>query len=525
MFKGFQWPFNPVRSVLVCFGGAGFGLLVLAANLKLLPFGPLECIALFLLAALFSAYRPGWSFLLLVLALPLETVNLAPAGWGIEVRPYQALSGAIGIGLLVRLATRRLPLPVPQWRTLDTLWIIVLAGAFLSSLFAPMPGTAFKQAAILMAAILLYAVTRYFVRDAGALPRLLPFLATGSALTALYALWQNARFQAGLSHFETMPGRPNGTFAEADWLGAYLAAALVIAAVLAAHVARHTAWRTRLLFCIGAWMTLLLSALILTVARSAWLGALAGLAVVFTLLSLTYRKQRTPENGRALVASASVSAASLMAGLALVSALHLTDFKLGQRAQSVAGLQTITVSCAPGTAIPERIANLDELAALGCRHIDLEGIGSEEAAGRLVATTDRPDPNVSIRKELWLKSLSLAEAHPFTGIGLGSIGRFLGSDGRGAMLNSSNFFLELWLGGGALALVGSLAAWGYVFWTAFQAHRKTSDAQLKTLALALLGSGTALLVFNLFNAGILLGFLFVWFAMSAPLWSGRTAGN
>lgn len=499
-------------------GLAVAAVLIASANLKLLPFGPLEVLILFGLAVLFSAYRPGWSFLLLVLLLPLETVNLAPAAWGIEVRPYQALSGAIGLGLLARLLGRRLPLPVPRWQTLDTLWIILLAGTFVGSFFAPVPAAALKQACILTAAVLLYAVARYFVRDASALPRILPFFVAGTVIAAVYALWQNARFQAGLPHFEMMPGRPNATFAEADWLGAYLA--LGVTAGMALLGRALPGWRLQpgRLLALGLWLVLLTMALILTVARSAWLGTAAGLAVVLGCLGMAYWRSRTTDDRRAFFGASLAAVTILLLALGLVSLFRLTDFQLGQRAGSIAGEQTITLSCVPNTDVPERIARMDELSALGCRHINLEDVGREQADGRLVTTTLRPDPNVSIRKAIYAESWALALAHPLTGIGLGESGRFLGSDERGARLNSSNYFLEFWLGGGALALVASLFAWGYVFRMTVRAYRQAEDGRFRTLGLALLGSGAALLVFNLFNAGVLQGFLFVWFAMSAPLW-------
>ena len=55
-----------------------------------------------------------------------------------------------------------------------------------------------------------------------------PIIISSATVVGLYAIIQNILYKNGGLHMEVMPGRPNATFAEADWLGMYLVFVIAI---------------------------------------------------------------------------------------------------------------------------------------------------------------------------------------------------------------------------------------------------------------------------------------------------------
>jgi len=100
------------------------------------------------------------------------------------------------------------------------------------------------------------------------------------------------------------------------------------------------------------------------------------------------------------------------------------------------------------------------------------------------------------------------------GIGWGSIGSVLGQDERGATFNSSNIFLETWLGAGILGLASLLALFSYILLSAIKNYFYACDQEGKVFHLFIIISWFAIIIPNLFNAGIFLGFLWVWLAIT-----------
>jgi O-antigen ligase len=236
--------------------------------------------------------------------------------------------------------------------------------------------------------------------------------------------------------------------------------------------------------------------LIMTASRSAWLGA-GIVAAIF--LAYVLREKRYILIGFTL--------GSFLFGVGLVYVFNLTNFELGNRIQSTgSGKQEITISCASDENLPNFVENINELKTHGCRHINLEEIAAEKLKERTVLRIYRNDPNVSIRSEIYKKSWEEIRKSPIVGIGWGNISGILGKDGRGAGLNSSNIFLEIWLGAGLIGLIAFLIFLGNIFYKIFEA---TGEWRL-FLALSLM----AILIPNLFNAGIMLGFLWVYLAIT-----------
>lgn len=514
------------------------------SNMGLLPFQNPYDFAFFLgLGLLFAVYRPGWAFLFFVGTVALENINLAPESLGVALRPYQFFA-ALTIGaLLIRKLQKKNPVNFPKMNFADWAVLVFAASGFLSSFFAVEKTLAFKQAVIAFSFVAIYFLARTFISNLSDVKRILPFFLSSSILVLIYGIWQNVRFSSGLSHFETMPARPNATFAEADWLGMYIVFLVAIVFSVTYYVLNKYSKKEDLqisnfefrisnelkitqfinkrnLFLVYCFLFLVLSyiVLILTVARSAWLGALVvSLGFIKIILINNSWKIKEWQWKKAGFATLGVLA-SLVLALGIVKLFGLSSFELANRAQSTAsGLQEITVSCdREKSEVPQKIENVSELNKYGCRHINLEEIETEKSAGNFVSTVLRPDPNVGIRSEIYAKSRNEIKENPVLGIGWGNIGRILGTDERGASLNASNIFLEIWLGSGILGLLSFGAVLMYILFRAYFFYYGQNSQEKIISVFAVLGF-FAILVPNLFNSGIFLGFLWAYLGIAISL--------
>lgn len=500
---------SPIAKSLLFASGAIFIILVTTAYRGVLPLGLPDFLFLLILSILAAAYRPGWMFLLLVTVLPLEMVNLAPAAFGTGIRPYQFLMLAIYAGLAVRSVSGR-SLPIwPKPHAGDILLSLIPIGALIAVVNAPDHMASFRLAVILFSFLALYLLFRMYIRTAEDVGRILPFVVLSTGLVIALSIFQNVRFLSGERSFEVMPGRPNGPFAEPDWLGMYLVFGFSILLSSGYLIASRSesmrkALRTKRSVLLFLAFIPVSVALIITVSRSAWIGA--GSAV-FTAMALVVLIRRPIVN--AFLMPMTVIAVSVALGSVLV--VPLTDFDLSGRAGSIgSGLQSVTVSCEREVGLPDRIESAEQLSSFGCRHIDLEEIEVERSAGKFVAQIDRNDPNVSIRKEIYARSFALAREHPILGAGWGTISSVLGQDERGTGLNASNIFLESWIGSGAAGLIG-LSAFFLVLlfrsWSDLIRFRGVFPFFMLTVFVGLT-------VFNLFNSGILLGFFWALLGVS-----------
>lgn len=511
-FEDYPGPRMSPTSMLL-FGSAVFGvLLIVLQNMGEFPLHLGDLLFFSVIFLLFSLYRPAWAFLSFVFVLPFEIVNFAPSILPMNLRPYQLFGGLIAIALLVLFVRKKLPRKKLSFGWVDIFPFLVVFGGFLGAANASEPGAAFKQSVVLLSFGLLYVIGRVFIRTAADLRMALRFLLVSSLLVALYALYQNLRFLSGGSSFEVMPGRPNSVFPEADWLGMYF---VLFGAILFSigqmfmdkkddgSRAFHMAWHPVLF----VFLTLFFVVLLITVSRSAWLGVFV-MAVVSTSL-FAYRER----SAKPIVMYVVGIAGAFILAFALVALVPLTRFDLAGRAGSIGdGLQSITVACdRADTNLPQVLHTMDELADNGCRHIDLEDIDAQQAMGNSVMTVFRPDPNVNIRREIYVKSFDEIAKHPIFGIGWGSISVILGTDARGAGLNASNLFLETWLGSG---LLGLLALLGFLGMIVFRAGRSfLSDRSVESIFILSVFAG--LLVANLFNAGLFQGYMWILFAIGA----------
>lgn len=481
-------------------------------NLGILPLrGMGDFIFLVFIALAFALYRPGWAFLLFVGTLILEIINLAPESIGLTVRPYQLLGGLLFLAVAIRFFAKRLNFSLVRLQLPDYL-VLGLAGASLvSALFSAELGASLKLTVILISFSVFYLVARSFVSTLADVKKILPFMLLTSLVVVVYGIGQNIFFLQGWSHLEVMPGRPNGTFAEADWLGMYL---VFLTAILCALVYAAQGWKKILIY---GFLVLDFILLILTVSRSAWLGAFA---VIFMYLFVIWTNLKiNPKNWqwRATIEKKLAILATIIASALIVYVFQLTNFQLLNRAQSTAsGLQKITIACEADAerVLPEKIDKLKELEAFGCRHINLEEIASEQAQGRTVAEIYRPDPNVGIRSRIYARAWETIQSHPLVGVGWGKIGALLGTDARGASLNASNIFLEVWLGAGLAGVLCFTVLWFYILLKALLNFRRVEQAEERAFLLFVVIAWFGLMVANLFNAGIFLGFFWVFLAVS-----------
>lgn len=500
---------------------------ILFSNLGYLPFSSLGDFIFFsFIVFALALYRPGWAFLLFVGAVAIENISLAPESLGINVRLYQLIGLFVVLGVGVRYFSKRLNFSLPKVSWIDWVAVVFALGGFLSLLGAADRCLAFKQAVIVASFVILYFLTRVFVNNLSDLKRIAPFFLGSSFVVILYSIWQNWMFQKGVGHFEVMPGRPNATFSEPDWLGMFLVFVLAMLLVVVFEIKkRKEIFQNSVL-----WVFLLFNftALVLTVARSAWLGAavVVGLFLLVTLIDFVkfndsnYGASKEKKRlcfGKILkwkmfFEQSFFVLSALIVSFLLISVFNLTDFELGGRvASTTSGLQEITIACKDENVLPPSVvAYVSELEKFGCEHINLEEIEERQTQGMFVEKIQRKDPNVNIRSEIYQKSWSEIKSHPILGIGWGSISEILGNDERGAGLNSSNILLEVWLGAGLLGLICFLVMVGNVFFRGIVLLKKGEYVLGMIFVLGM----AAILVPNMFNAGIMLGFLWVFLGIS-----------
>ncbi|MFZ1735735.1 MAG: hypothetical protein WAU31_02265 [Candidatus Moraniibacteriota bacterium] len=525
------------------FGAFSLSLFFLfLGNAAIFPLDMADFTFFVMIAFFFALYRPGWAFLVFLSLLPFEMINLSPEALAFSLRPYQLLGGVLLLSMLARFIVHRLPFPVMRFRWFDIVPIVFGLGGFLAIGFASDALSATKQAVIALSFVALYFLSRQFLGEARDVRRVMPFLVLSSVCTMLFALWQSVQFTAGRISFEVMSGRPNAFFAEPDWLGMFLVLSGSVAlGLLFYYLDQHHAKesientpfaepsflnrsiyalshysRTLFLLFVFCFLTLSWLGILLTVARSAWVGFAFSTLLFLKLLlvgghSWSFRNWRWKLFAQGCV----VAAVSFVGALIMVWGFQLTTFDLTNRAGSTtSGQQEITVSCEAPATLPERIENVSELSSYGCRFIRLEEIDAEQSAGRFVSTVSRPDPSIEARRVIGQKTFETLKAHWVFGIGWGNIGSILGMDDRGATLNASNAFLESWLGGGILSAFAFLVLWMLVpifaLRTFFGSGSESNQGVSRAVAVFFLVSWIGFTVFNVFNSGILLGFVWIW---------------
>ncbi len=515
--------------------------LILLSNAGVLPMRLGDFIFFSSVYLIFALYRPGWSFLFFVGTIALENINLAPESLVIFVRPYQLIGGLTILSLLVRYFMKRLNFELVKLKWFDFVIFVFGISGIISSIFAENKGMAFKQSIILASFIALYWLVRNYIQTFEDVKKIAPFFLSSSLVIVFYGIWQNIRFIKGLNSFEVMPGRPNSTLTEADWLGIFLVLLIAVAYFIIYYYSKRVeefpeefkiqnskfkiTVQSSKLFFLYFYLVLIYILLILTVSRSAWLGAgfitLIFLKAIYTNFSFKFRDW----NGKELLKHLSFVIGAVLLSIGIVYVFHLTNFQLFNRVQSTgSGLQKITIACQEETynndLVPDKIDDISQLEQYACRHINLEDIENEKEAGFKIKEIYRTDPNINIRSQIYQKSIEQIKQNPILGIGWGNISNVLGKDERGTGLNSSNIFLEVWLGSGIIGFLAFLVIWVYILAKSVM-YCMGEDFESKTIGTFMVLGLFALLIPNLFNAGVYLGILWVWLGITLSL-SSRT---
>jgi O-antigen ligase len=508
------WIFSVILSV---------ALIILSLKNKL-PLGKGDFVFLSILTLLISLYRPRWTFFLFIGLISLENIFLVSGFLPVQLRPYQFLGMILLIAVAILFAARRLKFKIlkPVWQ--DYLIFSLVPFSFLSVLNASNKNISFKNSLVLISFVFLYYLIRNFVRSRRDLIKTAFFFGGSFLAVSGYGFYQVLADKFGFRSFEVMFGRPNSVFAEPDWLGVYLCFALSVL-LSAIYYYRHKEfWTKSLSVLLYVLVFFDITLIILTLSRSAWVGAVAVLAI-FALLGSFKKKEKFVIDMKRIKSVAAVLSVVLFS-LLIIWTGKLSKFDIFDRARSTAtSEQKITIACEKNSQIPESVVDVVDLLKYGCRHINLEDISLNNSQGKIVTEIFRKDPNVMTRSAIYRKSWEEIKKHPVLGVGYGSITQTLGVDSRGSGLNESNIFLQIWAGSGIFGLLAFIIFIGYFFVYAFR--RVSPICPMNKIigcpivkdyfekaqsAFVVLGIA-ALIIPNLFNAGLLMGI--IWLAMSS----------
>lgn len=504
--------------------------LIALQNKNKLPLGKGDFAFLVIIALCVALYRPRWIFFLFVSFAPLENIILIFGFLPIQLRPYQFLGAILILALAILYIFKKLkfkPLK-PTW--LDWAVFSLVPLSFLALLNSPAKNIGLKNNLVLLSFIILYYLIRNFIRNQSDLIKTSFFFLGSFLVVATYGFYQVFADKFGAKSFEVMFGRPNSTFAEPDWLGIFLCFALAVLLTSIFYFLRMKqkmfVSKKYILLFLDILIFLNITLIILTLSRSSWIGALA--IIAFYLLYNLYKKEKegivfTPKKSTRELAIISLI---FLVSLAAIYFGNLSKFDILDRARSTAtSKQKITVACENDSNIPQIISSTDELKKYNCRHINLEEIDYYKLQGKAVTEIYRKDPNAMTRGTIYQRSWKILKKHPFLGVGFGTITQKLGTDARGAGLNESNIFLQVWAGSGILGLIAFLVAIGYLFMHSF---RKLSpicplerwlgcpvakDEFERSLAVFTVLGILALMIPNLFNAGLLMGIFWLGLAI------------
>lgn len=462
----------------------------------------------------FALYRPVMVFAIFVGLIPLEIINIAPDVIGISLRPYQLLVIAAIFGIVSILLFRKKIGTLFRWNIFDVVVVTLFFASVVSALINASSGGVIKQTVVFSSFCVIYFVTRFFVRTKKEVIALFPLFISSGVVVSLYAITQNILFSVNLFHLEVMPGRPNATFVEPDWLGVYLVFVFTVCLSYLYYNAYHKhLWRFFDIALYGATF-LIMVAMTITVARSAWMGT-GAVAFVYFVFLITQKKYKL--FARHFLWTSSLIFMSIVS----VVIFQFTDFELDNRVESTkTGRQEITVACSTPASRDALmrigyVAHIDELVQYDCAHIDLEDIDREMSLGNYVFKIDRDDPNIAVRSDVYKKTIVAFAQQPIFGYGWGSSARIYGVDAAGTPLNASNIFFETAIatGVGGLIIICAFLL-GVVCFAVVIMRTKSSMLDNSIALFGVLGI-VGIVVPNLFNAGLFLGFVWVYFGMVA----------
>jgi hypothetical protein len=483
-----------------------------------------------ILIFLAALYRPRWIFFIFISTISLENIIFSNSILSLQIRPYQFVGAALSFALIILYIFRRLNFKPVRLNFLDYGVFTIALFSFFALITAPNRTLSLKQNIILLSFAVLYYLSRNFLRKRADIIKTFAFFVISFISAAIFGLYQVFADKIGKNSFEIMFGRPNSTFTEPDWFGIFLCFAL--AAFLSAiyFIANNKEMGERvkklslvILYFFVFWNSILI---ILTLSRSAWLGSLAVL-FVFLFFSLFRKKsEELRADWHNFILSFIMLAFILLVSISAVTFAKLSKFDIFDRARSTAtNEQKITIACDSDSQIPQSVANADDLPSYGCQFINLEDIDYNKSQGKIVTQIFRFDPNVKTRSVIYHESYAVIKNSPILGVGYDTITEKLGRDQRGAGLNESNIFLQAWAGSGLFGVLSLILLLGYLFIYSFRRISPIcplnsmigcpflrNDSGRALFLFTVLGL-IALVIPNIFNAGLFMGIFWLGLAM------------
>jgi O-antigen ligase len=258
-------------------GGTGLGIALAALGVRFGTWVPLA-VAVLLVVVVGGLARPCWAVGLVFAAIPVGAVSTGPLGIPII---QVAVLGCAALVVLTRVAAGRAPLPWPSvmW------WAAAIVGvAVLETPLAISRDAAVRQVAQLVTGVLITlgivaAVRR--IDDVRWLAGVLVVVGTVVCLLALPGAGQLRPSYGGA----VVENRAQGLFTEPNQLGSFSALLLFCACAL------WLGGRTGRVRAGGGLSALVaLAALVLSLSRGSWIGAVTGLAVLLATLPLARRR-------------------------------------------------------------------------------------------------------------------------------------------------------------------------------------------------------------------------------------------
>ena len=514
-----------------------FGLVLFGIS-EMQPYVPYFLVVIAVILSLMNPKLLFWLFLALI---PLDIVIVSPTWFPLSLRPYQ-LFGVFAIAITIYYwSAKSLDNKLLSFKKIclickltgkgkcetkknqkafgyfDRIVFMFPIFAFFAIVNSPQKELSLKLSIILVSFVLLFWLVRNFTQKKQSLFEALWFFAVGTVPVLLFGFYQAIANRLSIPSFEVFEERVNSTFTEPDWFGMYLV--ILVSLILWFRLMLHERKDETM---IGLWsivktlkwasagdLFLIISLILLTVARSAWLGLLVVVCVYVVLLY--FQKEKSVEKKINKIVK-EVAALVIVFALAVsfVWGTGLSKFHFFNRAaSSVSGMQKITISCSEGAVVPDQIQDIRELRSLGCIHINIEQIELEKIAGKEIHEILRPDPNIDIRKEIYAKTWTEIQKHPLLGQGMGTSGVVLGKDKHGSAFNASNIFLESWLSMGFGGLIILILFFSYpIYWSLRNFKERKSELKSSFVLLTTF----AVLIPNLFNSGLLLGVFWMWLA-------------
>lgn len=324
-------------------------------------------------------------------------------------------------------------------------------------------------------------------------------IALGLFLNSLYAIYQNIAFNNGWPNFEVMAARPNGFFPEPDWLGFYLALGIIPFLVWTGKDLSKSNLPKELKnkFVFYPFLIVILTALIITVARASWLAVIAEMGIITVIVALKFighwtlgtKKYNFPALSSRFFKLAGIFILLIFIPLLLISLFHLSRFDIPDRFRSIFFKEhVITVAVNPNTG--EKLK------------IDLEAIDYYQKQGYQIQEDYVGDENVASREEKFTGAWDTIKSHPLLGSGLG-----ITLINTNYEHNANNLFLEWWASAGIGALLTIISLIVYLLLKGLSFLKNNPEKA------ALILAGTiGFVILNTFNASIFLAF--AWFYLA-----------